>query len=327
MTLLSFRIAPLAGILTLLASSGALAESAVRVDPLKHIAPHERRAYVKQLVERQRAVRTNADAATDTTPPVLTAFNAGTKLDLDRADAKFKVVAKATDDMSGVQHMYFYATGPSGQWIYAASDFDYPARSVSTLAGFGEINRFLEPGIWAFTSGAVVDVAGNWQDIDEAGLSALGNRTFTVVNNGGFDSTAPVLTGGKVITAAVSLASHQPGTMQDRFAGVSLSATDAGNGAISGIYRGYATFCQLADTNKCFDLWGGITATGQSTATFTIGRAVAAGRGNEPGEYDLHSIQLDDWAGNSSHLQSNKFGGPVDFSTLFPLGAKITLNP
>lgn len=323
----SIRLAHLAATLPLLASAGAFAQAAAPVDPLRHIAPHERRAYVEQLVARQRAARLQAGAAAaDITPPVLTAFNAATKLALDKADAKFKVAVKATDDMSGVMRMYFYASGPSGQSISFEAIPGYPAKSVNVAAGpaWYQMNRFLEPGTWVIAYGYGYDVADNWASFDGATLAALGNTTFTVVNNGGYDRTVPVLTGGKIITSAVSLSKHQPGTTQHRYAGASLSGTDAGNGALSGIQSGNAYFCQLADTSQCIYLYGEVTATGQASANFTVGTQIQDG--NVAGDYELRHVYLYDRAGNTTYLTSDKFGGSTDFSTMFPTTV-ITLTP
>jgi hypothetical protein len=324
----SLRFAALATSLSWFAATGTLAQSAAPADPLEHIAPHERRAHVEELVKRQRAAAAQAGAAVaDTTPPVLTAFESAAALNVGKADAKFKVAVKATDDMSGVRYLYFYASGPSGQQIYAYAYPGYPSKSVSMLAGFNPVSRFLQPGTWNFTYAYGYDVANNFFYVDEAGLAALGNRTFTVVNNTGYDGTAPVLTGGKVLTSAVSLTSPQPGSTQDRYIGVSLSATDTGNGAVSGFYRGYAYFCKVSDTSKCIALTGNSYATGQPATTLTVGAQVSAARGSVAGEYELYYVSLYDWAGNYTYLLSNKFGGPVDFSAYFPNGTKITLNP
>lgn len=328
MSHLSIRFAALASNLSWLAVGGALAQVAAPADPLEQIAPHERRAYIEQLTARQRAARMqSAEVAADATPPALLAFESATSLNVSKADARFKVAVKATDNSSGVRSLYFSATGPSGQQVYAEAHPGYPTKSVNVLGGFNPINRFLEPGTWTFDYAYGYDVANNYFFVDEAELAAFGNRTFTVVNNGGYDRTAPLLTSGRVITIAVSLASHQPGTTQDRFAGMSLNATDAGNGEVSGVYRAYASFCMLTDASKCIYLSGNINASGQASAPFTAGTQVSAARGNVPGAYELNYVYVYDWAGNYTYLKSNKFGGPVDFSTLFPMGTVIRLDP
>ncbi len=146
-----FRVTSFAASLPLLAFGGAFAQSAAPVDPLEHIAPHERRAHIEQIIARQRAARVQSiDAAADTTPPVLTGLESAGTLDLSKADAKCKVTVKATDDLSGVRYLYFYAYGPSGQQIVAYGNPGYPAKSVSVLAGFSNGNRFIEPGTWSF---------------------------------------------------------------------------------------------------------------------------------------------------------------------------------
>lgn len=316
----------LSAILCVSALADAGAQPAFPPDPLEHIAPHQRRSAVQQLIARQRAARIDA-VVLDISGPVLTAFNSGATLDVGKAASPFSVTVKATDELSGVQALYFYATGPSGQTIYAYAAQGYPAKSVNLAGGLNSINRMLEPGSWRFTYGYATDAAGNYSYFDEAALDALGNTTFTVVNKSGYDLTKPSLTAGKLITTAVSLASHQPGTAdQDRYVGASLTAIDSGNTALAGIRQGYADFCQLADPAKCIHLYGYVYATGKSSVSLAVGAQVSAARGNVPGDYELHSVYLYDYAGNYSHLQSDKFGGTTDFSSLLPVTV-IKLKP
>lgn len=318
--------ASVAILLGLFAMADAGAQVPVPSDPLEGIAPHERREHVQRLIARQKAVGPDA-AAADSVGPVLTAFDSGTKVDLGKAAVPFSVTVKATDDLSGVQALYFYATGPSGQIAYAYAAQGYPAKSVTLLGGLSSINRMLEPGVWKFVYGYATDVAGNYSYFDEATLDALGNTTFTVVNKAGYDLTKPALSSGKLITTAVSLSSRQAGTTdQDRYVGAWLTATDAGNSALAGVRQGYADFCQLADPSRCLHLQGYVYATGKPSVSLAVGAQVSTARGNVPGDYELHSVYLYDYAGNYAHLQSQKFGGTTDFSALFP-ATVIKLNP
>jgi hypothetical protein len=132
----------------------------------------------------------------DVTGPVLTAFNAPTALNVGKAAAPFKVAVKATDDLSGVQYLYFYANAPGGQYFTLYAYANFPATVVSLSAGHSNLNRLLEPGAWKIKYGYGYDVAGNYSYFDEAALDALGNTSFTVVNNLGYDVVKPVLTGG-----------------------------------------------------------------------------------------------------------------------------------
>lgn len=315
-----------ATLLGLLALADAGAQVQPPADPLEAIAPHERRDHVQRLVARQQAASPQAEAS-DTVGPVLTAFDSGAKLDLGKAASPFSMTVKATDDLSGVQALYFYATGPSGQIAYAYAAQGYPAKSVTVLGGLSSMNKMLEPGVWKFTYGYGIDVAGNFSYFDEATLDALGNTSFTVVNKSGYDLTSPTLSSGKLITSSVSLASHQAGTTnQDRYVGAWLTATDAGNSALAGVRQGYADFCQLADPAKCIHLQGYVYATGKASVSLAVGTQVSAARGNAVGDYELHSVYLYDYAGNYTRLQSTKFGGAADFVSLFP-ATVIKLNP
>jgi len=298
-------------------------------DVLRSLAPQDREAYVKYIVARQQAERRSAAvAATDTAGPVLTEFKAGTKLDLGKSAAPYKINFKATDNMSGVASLNFYATGPSGQSIYAYGNPGYPATTFSGYGGFGSaIGRMLEPGTWHFSYGYAYDAAGNYSYFSEADLAALGNTTFTVVNNSGHDVAKPTLTGGKVQSAVVSLSGHPAGsTTKDPYVGVKLDVADTGSTVLAGVQNVYAYFCQLADASKCIYAYGYLYATSVASATISATTQVSAARGHVPGVYELRYVYVYDHAGNYSYYQSNLFSGTTDFSTMFP-STTIKLKP
>ena len=80
-----------------------------------------------------------APVVLDVTPPVLTAFDAGTSLNTAKATPPFSVLVKASDDLSGVRSILFWATGPSGQRIPALVELAYPVKSHEGRAGFGAL--------------------------------------------------------------------------------------------------------------------------------------------------------------------------------------------
>lgn len=295
---------------------------------VERLAPQDRQAFVARLIEWQQRQRSmDADATLDVAAPVFTSFNSASTLNLSKAAAPFKFVVKATDDLSGVPSVYAQARGPSGQTIYGYAYGSHPVTNFVASGGFSEVSRLLEPGTWKFVYAYGFDVAGNYFEADETELAALGNTSFTVVNKSGHDLAPPALASGKIMTASVSLSAHAPGTSgQSPSVGVKLTATDVGNTALSGVRQAYVYLCQLADPSKCIYLYGYVNATGLATATFSVTAQVSGSQGNVPGDYELKAVYVFDFAGNSTTLLSNKFGGSVDFAALFPTTV-IKLKP
>jgi hypothetical protein len=312
-------------LVALFAAAPALAGEAERhAQILERLAPQDRQAYLQQLVAQQ--ARAAASLGADVTGPVLTGFNSATTLNVSKSSAPFKVFVKATDDLSGVTNMYFYATGPSGQTLYVSGSSGFPALSVGLNLGVGAFNRMMEPGTWQFNYGYGYDGAGNYTVYDQATLEALGNATFTVVNNGGYDLVKPLLTDGKIVTPTVSLSSFLPGTTRPPYASVKVNLSDAGNTALAGVKSVTLYFCKLAAPNPCFYPAGYFNATGQATAALNVGTEVTAAA-VATGTYELKTIYIYDHAGNYSYLNGTLFGGTTDFSTLFTDGTSIRIKP
>ncbi len=203
----------------------------------------------------------------------------------------------------------------------------FPALSVGLNLGVGAFNRMMEPGAWKFNYGYGYDGAGNYTLYDQATLEALGNTTFTVVNNGGYDLVKPLLTGGKIVTPTVSLSSFLPGTTnRPPYASVKVNLSDAGNTALAGVKSVTLYFCKLAAPNPCFYPTGSSNATGQATAALNVGTEVTAAA-VATGTYELKTVYIYDHAGNYSYLNGTLFGGTTDFSTLFPDGTSIRIKP
>lgn len=267
-------------------------------------------------------------APADVTPPVLTAFDAGTTLDVRKASPLFSVLIKGTDDLSGIRSVLFSATGPTGQRIFGQVVADYPATSFNRRGAFwfNYAGRLLQPGVWTIDEARVEDVAGNPGKYNQAALAALGNTSFTVVNPGAYDAVAPTLTSGQVLTPVVYLSASAKGTSnQAPFVGVKLTATDAGTAAVAGLAGAAAAFC-IGGNNPCLELWASPNGGSQATGTLFPGAQVSATLGHVPGEYDLCEIVVWDQAGNGRVLASTACGGTTDFGTMFPT-SKITVKP
>jgi hypothetical protein len=326
-SLTTFNRLGLATLLGTIAQSALSADALLSADQLLRLSPLEQRAHVERVIARQRATPAPS-AAADTTPPVLTVFNAAAAINLTKHAQPFRITIKGTDDMSGLKRVIYQATGPSGQIITGSTDDGFPALNYSGSAGLVGVNQFLEPGTWAFTYAYGWDWAGNYFFVDAAGLAALGNTVFTVSNLAGYDLIKPVLVSGKVLSPSVSLSAVINGTAsEDPAVGVKLTFTDAGNPAVSGTYSAGANFCQVASPpTKCFTIEGYTSTMGQASETLTLVGQVSAARGQVPGEYELYSVYVHDHAYNSTSLTSTLFGGETDFKTLLP-ATIIKLKP
>lgn len=265
--------------------------------------------------------------AVDVTPPVLTAFKAEGTFNVNRQTPQFSIQFTATDDNSGVRSAMFQAVGPSGQRIFALTDVTYPAKTVSRRLGFNPYfaARLLQPGVWRIDHARIEDVAGNPGKYGAAALAALGNATITVTNSGSYDTVAPTLTGGQVLTTSVSLSGTARGAPgQAPFVGMKVQATDTGSTATAGVAGAGFAFC-LAEESRCLELWASNGGTVNS-ATFLAGAQVSPTLGHVPGVYHLYSVVVYDQAGNFRELVSTFFGGSTNFAAMMPT-TTITLAP
>lgn len=294
---------------------------------------HAQGEAASRLIERMYRVApaiAAAPAATiDTTPPVLAVLDAGTTWSMNRGAVPLSVLVKATDDQSGLSHIFVQAVGPSGQGLVSMGVFDYPVLSVSRRVPLNSFfdGRLLEPGTWNIVYARLVDVAGNHLKVSGSALTGLGNTQFTVVNAGSYDNVAPTLTGGQLLTPVVALSGAAKGTTQAPFIGIKLSAADTGATGVAGIAAIGLAFC-LADESRCLDVIQTTPLGGNgASATVTIGRQVSTVLGDAPGDYFLYEVDLIDHAGNWRSLLSTAFGGTTDFGALISGGTKIQLKP
>ena len=312
-----------------LAAGAAMAQDAPSIDPLRHIDPRDRPAYVRARIAEQEARRTAALGTEDTQGPVITGFNAPATLNVSRPEAPFRVAVKATDDLSGIDYCSFQAFNASGQMLTIFANAGYPRVNLSVTAGHqGEVSRLLVPGAWRFTFGWCRDVADNYGIAEGAALDALGNTAFTV-SSGGYDLQAPTLTAGKIVTGSVSLSSTAPGTTSiPPSVGVRLDVADTTESVLSGVERAIASFCLASSPGTCItQVTGYMDGTGAATASLTAGSRINPA-GLVPGDYLLKDVVVRDHAGNSRTYLSTLFGGDTDFTPLFAgVAPRIKLKP
>lgn len=310
-----------------LCGAHAVAQPDIAPDVLATLPPPEQMAYVKAKVASQQARLSATAGVLDTTGPVLTKFTASTKLDLRQAQPTFKVAVKGTDDLSGLNYLYFYALGPSGQYLYGYYYAGFPQTAFSGNAGLSTpVSRLTEPGTYNIVSAYAYDVAGNYSYVDAPTLASLGGNTvFTVVNSAGYDIVKPTLVGGKILTPTISVASHAAGTTdKDPYIGITVDTTDAGNTAVSGVRQATAVFCKSGDTGTCIYVSGSTYAGGQPTLTLNLSGTVTPT--TALGNYLLYYLYVSDFASNYAYYYSTDFAGTTDFSTMFPT-TKIKVTP
>jgi len=262
--------------------------------------------------------------AVDANPPQLRAFSSGSFVDATGDIPQLLINVTATDDASGVYYLYLEATGPNGQKKYGQVGPQYPVATMNSSIGL-RFGRNDAPGLWTVTDLEVGDNAGNWHDYSARDLAALGNTRFWVQNSYAkyLDNTAPVAVSGRIMTPVVPLT--DAGTGISTTVGVTLTASDAGNPAATGVHVMELYFCTLAGGN-CFQMQQLDSVEGKSSTTLQPATVVANGV-YPAGDYYLYYVHLIDWGGNESYAVGTEFGGTADFSRLLPAGHKITLLP
>lgn len=309
------------------ASLCALTQAAVAADMSKagsQAIPPQAKAWLAAHAKAKSAQQVTM--AADTLPPALTVFNAAASVDVGVPGSALIASFKATDDLSGVRNAYAWAYGPSGQYIDVSTYLAIPVNKPTGKMHSSVVNGFLEPGVYTFQGAYIYDTAGNYQYVDGATLATLGKVDFTVKNKKGFDVSKPSIQSGKIVTPRISLSATHPGTDLPTFAQVTVSATDAGNTALSGVQYANATFC-LLDQTSCFSVSSssGETVPMAFSATVKMGGQITD-MATPLGEYHMYSMAVGDYAGNYVYLYGTQFGGVTDFSTYFP-STTITLIP
>lgn len=252
-------------------------------------------------------------ASTDTTLPVVRAFQAGTAVDLGVTTSQLLVHLTITDDLSGLDYFYFHVRGPSGEsdQVGVFGDGATNFREVVPLA----LSPFSEPGQWEITAIQGYDRAGNHFFVDEQVLRPLGNTTFTVINKA-TDTKPPKLISGKVLTPVVSRSVSAPGTsLPYNEVRAQAMVSDGGNRVISGVSSVALDYC-LADASKCIYL-GNFTRGVYGEAKRTLQARSAVWPSDAIGTYRLARVTLTDNAGNAREYIGTEFGGDTDFSTMF----------
>lgn len=315
---------------TLCGAASAQAVDACHQKPL--VTPWARFAQFKAQRSESFKTRRACDGATatpqvmDTTPPLLTAFEAVKTYDTTDPSSAISATFKSTDDLSGVRYVIAGAHGPSGQLILLSYREAWPQSKIGGHLLTGALPPFLEPGVYAVDTLFITDDANNTNFYDAAALSALGNVSFTVKNKWGFDLTPPALTRGRILTPKVSRSGTQPGTGAPGYVAVEVESTDMGNTATAGFWGAYMEFC-LLDHSSCLYLENtDFDGARPGTAKATIRLSAQPSEGQPIGDYHIASYYGYDHSGNAQNLKSQEFDGETDFSAYFPR-LFITIKP
>jgi hypothetical protein len=297
-------------------------------EELRRMSEVEALATLQRVYRAQQALRGQRQASRlDTTPPVLTRFDAGPDLTVSRQLATVRARFEASDDMSGVYSIYALAEVANGigklEVRYRAPLPKKQLKGVMNSRTSGL--DLMQPGSYTFAYAYVADYAGNLAVYDRAALSALGDTTLELRNPQGFDTSAPTLISGVVLTPEVALSDHHPGTDQPPYIAVRLSAEDSGGTVIAGLRNSSAWFClrEVVPWECLPPLLNNQMVTKQSSALLTLASQLGDVK---PGEYHLRSISLNDFADSGRGYFSLDFGGDTDFSRYFP-STTITVTP
>lgn len=251
-------------------------------------------------------------APLDTTGPVISRLDLPATLDAGRAGAQIVYSYTAADNLSGVRWLGIVLTGPQGQELTSYTEVGLPRTQVTGRAALFP-GIWIKSGDWRVTEVRGQDQANNHFQVP-ADLNALGNVVVRVSGGRPEDTLAPTLVSGKVTTPRVSLSTPPKGV---EFGGplVGLSLVTADTGA-AGMNHAYVELC--ASSGSCIYLnatTNGVLGVRQITLQpFTVADGVV----DMPGVYELASVSLSDYAGNTRTYTSVLFGGDTDFSTLFP---------
>ncbi len=137
---------------------------------------------------------------------------------------------------AGMAGAVFDFVGPNGKGTYETPyvPYGYSVRGAVTFEGLflqpPTLNLYSPSGVWTLSSATVFDLAGGTTTYDAAQLARLFTRpSFTVVNNGSADGTAPQVLSGKLITNTVSRTALFPAFRS------TITAVDTGSGLYQAI--------------------------------------------------------------------------------------------
>ncbi len=114
----------------------------------------------------------------DTTPPELVEFSFDpTEVDVTAGPAEVAVTARLTDDLSGVEGVYFSFDGPSGQSFFVFLYLESGTPNDGSYQGTAIFEQYSEEGIWQVDRMQLFDVVGNAVTLQTSELQGMGFPT------------------------------------------------------------------------------------------------------------------------------------------------------
>ena len=171
------------------------------------------KARAAQLRQRWMARHPGEDAGA---PPTITAgevLSASVNVQVAPAAPTFQY--SFTTGVYGFNYAYFEFAGPNGNQTYFSFDQGFEGNTHGTHVvrdpGCGTYCFYYEPGTYTLIDAYIVDYAGNGTYYEGSQLASIFTKTsFTLINNGKPDITAPTIVSGKILTPTVSLSATRP---------------------------------------------------------------------------------------------------------------------
>jgi hypothetical protein len=291
----------------------ALAESAVpRALQDRLRAGHL--AYIKNAMKK--AEPRQGTRGLDPLPPVLTAFSVPYAVDVGESGARLTATFSANDNQAGVARVSVSMVGPKFQSIYLQYSSSFPEKQLQHVAHAPDDLSFYAPGEYVVDNVCVSDHADNSSCYNSDALAVFGNLMTVVSNSRAFDTAAPSLVRGKILTPTLNLSKTHRGTNKLPLAGVKLEVEDAGAQAVSGIGVAGIAFCMNLG-EFCFDVynpWGEPPRTRHAVQN----HGGTPGESIPPGTYRIALVTVSDHAGNTRSYLAKDMHGFTDFLDYFP---------
>jgi hypothetical protein len=114
----------------------------------------------------------------DATPPELVDFSLDpTEVDVSMGPVTVACTARMTDDISGVDGMYFWFKGPSGQESFVHMALVSGTPNDGVYEGTATFEQYAEEGIWQVDLMTLWDVVGNDIILRTSALQGMGFPT------------------------------------------------------------------------------------------------------------------------------------------------------
>lgn len=282
--------------------------------------------------------RVAPSSVVDATPPAVTQLSVAGSLDLNQPMQRVRVRLSASDDVSGLNAVRLTFKSPSG-----ANDasvmadlvaYGVSAKGVTLSVAMGTgvngvgVLPWAEAGRWQLAELTVHDMAGNSRSYGPSEIAAAGWASQFEVTNSHMDIRPPVLNSGQILTPVVALSDRIPGTALPPSVRVSLDVTDKGNSAISGLQQAGLQLCRVGTacgSQDSIDLVYYAAEQGVERSSVLL-RGLLDPVNQNPGDYAIGSLWLNDHAVQYSWLIAKDQGGKTNFLKFFP-SVTVTILP